>query len=67
MTDDIIEPSPDDIKDECYGHTVKNIMESAGMKPEEIVKFTCFHCGALWGCEYAFDLYNLDGDCLADK
>lgn len=65
-------PMPDDeliekAENGGYGHTIKNIMESAGMKPEQIVEFTCFHCGHLWNCEFAFDLYNLNGDCLLDK
>jgi hypothetical protein len=33
----------------------------------EDVAFTCDDCGAAATCEYAFDLYNTDGDCLAEK
>ncbi len=29
--------------------------------------FTCDECGANDNCEYAFDLYNTHGDCLAEK
>ena len=30
-------------------------------------KFTCFGCSQVGTCQFAFDLYNLDGDCLAEK
>ena len=30
-------------------------------------KFTCDGCGAKDTCIYVFDLYNTDGDCLAEK
>jgi hypothetical protein len=29
--------------------------------------FTCDRCQARHTCEFAFDLYNTDGDCLAEK
>ena len=29
--------------------------------------FTCDHCGHADTCEYVFDPYNTDGDCLAEK
>jgi hypothetical protein len=29
--------------------------------------FTCDKCGAKLTCTLAFDLYNTDGDCLAEK
>lgn len=32
-----------------------------------IAKFTCDDCGARHDCEFAFDPYNTDGDCLAEK
>jgi len=28
---------------------------------------TCFHCDDRGTCKYAWDLYNQDGDCLAEK
>jgi hypothetical protein len=28
---------------------------------------TCFRCPDSGTCKYAFDPYNTDGDCLADK
>lgn len=32
-----------------------------------IDKFTCDECGARQTCDFAFDVYNTDGDCLAEK
>jgi hypothetical protein len=33
-----------------------------------IDKFTCYDCPlAVGGCEFAWDVYNTDGDCLAEK
>ena len=32
-----------------------------------IEKFTCCNCDIVDKCEFAYDLYNLDGDCLAEK
>ena len=29
--------------------------------------FTCYHCPHKNTCEYAWDVYNIDGDCLAIK
>lgn len=33
----------------------------------EAVKFTCDECGARLTCDLAFDEYNQNGDCLAEK
>ncbi len=32
-----------------------------------IEKFTCDDCEARFTCALAFDAYNTDGDCLAEK
>lgn len=32
-----------------------------------IKEFTCDTCSARFRCLLAFDLYNIDGDCLAEK
>lgn len=29
--------------------------------------FTCYTCDLKDACDYAWDPYNLDGDCLANK
>lgn len=34
---------------------------------EEGVVFTCDGCSAAHDCEFVFDPYNTDGDCLAEK
>lgn len=31
------------------------------------INFTCDDCPAKRVCQFAFDLYNTDGDCLAEK
>lgn len=36
-------------------------------KEFEISEFSCDHCSAAKTCDYAFDPYNTDGDCLAEK
>lgn len=36
-------------------------------KPTTIDAFTCCNCPHVTTCEYVYDLYNLDGDCLALK
>jgi hypothetical protein len=46
-----------------YDEIVKMI-EDYGLKVEDI---TCHHCPQKDTCEYAYDLYNTDGDCLAVK
>ncbi len=33
----------------------------------EAIKFTCDECGARFTCDLAFDEYNQNGDCLAEK
>lgn len=33
--------------------------------PKQVV--TCEGCGANDNCEFVWDLYNTDGDCLAEK
>ena len=32
-----------------------------------ITDFTCYDCPLACNCRFAFDLYNTDGDCLAEK
>lgn len=29
--------------------------------------FTCYNCPTMLNCEFAWDLYNTNGDCLAEK
>lgn len=32
-----------------------------------IERYTCYDCCLWQSCEFAFDLYNTDGDCLMEK
>lgn len=36
-------------------------------KAEGVEKFTCDDCRDRRTCEWAFDSYNTNGDCLAEK
>jgi len=68
-----------ELKDACdaqyrkiIGNKIPTILldfaETFTAKDLEQNKFTCNGCrGVLDGCAYAFDLYNLNGDCLAIK
>ncbi len=47
---------------EIRAHVVEKFSEAYG-----ITEFTCDQCSAVRTCEYAFDPYNTDGDCLAEK
>lgn len=40
-------------------------MNDVNVPPKE--DFTCNKCPEAGGCEFAWDLYNTHGDCLADK
>ena len=46
-----------------------DVRKSYGKSPEKIaaVEVTCENCGCNDNCEFAFDLYNTDGDCLMEK
>jgi hypothetical protein len=47
-------------------HTFIGADVSLGNK-EQLTKLTCDDCISSNVCEFAFDLYNTDGDCLALK
>lgn len=34
---------------------------------EEIENYTCYKCLDVYTCKYAYDDYNTNGDCLAQK
>jgi hypothetical protein len=40
---------------------------SQGADPDENLVFTCDNCGLRYTCEWVFDMYNTDGDCIASK
>lgn len=51
--------------DELQEAAVTELLER---RPEGSAKdFTCSTCVFLAWCEFAYDLYNTDGDCLASK
>jgi hypothetical protein len=37
------------------------------LEVEREIVFGCDTCGVAEGCEFAFDLYCIDDDCLAEK
>ena len=49
--------------------SLKALIEEArrGISDVKIEDFTCFACTAWKACRYAFDAYNTNGDCLAEK
>jgi hypothetical protein len=55
---------------ERRAETVDFLVKQHGYEPE--MKFTCDDCGVIGpegkkDCPYAFDPYNTNGDCLAEK
>lgn len=46
---------------------VKSLENAREYFGDKIVKFTCDDCESRYTCCYVFDLYNTDGDCLANK
>ena len=32
-----------------------------------VPEFTCVDCATVFQCQFAFDLYNTNGDCLMEK
>jgi len=42
-------------------------MTRGGLRVNEKFYMTCFNCIGWERCEFAFDLYNTNGDCLAMK
>jgi len=41
--------------------------EQLAREGETTLKFTCDGCPSRFECEWVYDLYNTDGDCLAEK
>ena len=60
---------PDGDIPEIWSDTLKNVLAAnrAGGVDAPIEGYTCWHCAAWRGCEFAFDGYNTNGDCLAEK
>jgi len=49
--------------------SIKQLIEEMRKRYPElrIEDYTCYHCRSWQVCEFAFDGYNTDGDCLAEK
>lgn len=43
------------------------VAEGSKRKEPAKERYTCNDCPDKETCEFAYDLYNLDGDCLMDK
>lgn len=57
-------------RDDCEVQQVlrsKWFLDSMVRYQTTITDFTCYKCGIVDQCPLAFDLYNLDGDCLGYK
>jgi hypothetical protein len=55
-------------KDQIYTMSVKELVEHAqSRRPVKIEDFTCYDCPLWTTCRFAFDIYNLDDDCLMEK
>ena len=46
---------------------MKKPIEVREAKKPDVDNLTCYKCGDVDRCPYAFDPYNTDGDCLAIK
>lgn len=44
--------------------TFKKILEEGNL---ELKDFTCYDCLLFKECEFSFDIYNINGDCLFAK
>jgi len=34
---------------------------------DKIEKYTCYICGSNKNCKFAWDMYNIGGDCIIEK
>lgn len=53
--------------EEVYRQEAIHKMEEAGIPLPAKDILTCYGCPAADKCPFAWDPYNTDGDCLADK
>lgn len=63
--DDIMRPER--LTDEELAADRARLVSEYAAQGYETKSFTCDTCDARHVCLLAFDLYNLDGDCLAEK
>ena len=56
-------------KDFTYEDRINELtLEYGAIEIENVLQeYTCYNCRNRIICEFAFDEYNLDGDCLAQK
>jgi hypothetical protein len=59
-----IDPMKDDIHVE---HAKYMLGKRAALTVLDPSNYTCFNCAQQQCCPFAFDAYNMDGDCLATK
>jgi DNA-directed RNA polymerase subunit RPC12/RpoP len=55
-----INPQEDELLEKDYQKFVIKV-------DKETKNYTCLHCSMNRECKYAWDLYNTNGDCLANK
>ena len=53
--------------EELYTEAVVDELARDGTRVPAKEHMTCYRCPQADTCELAWDLYNTDGDCLADK
>lgn len=52
---------------ETWNEVLEYIGKNFTIDGVPLERFTCFRCTLKDKCSYAFDGYNIDGDCLAEK
>ena len=53
--------------EELYTDEVVEELAAIGQPVPSKEDLTCSRCDCVGECQYAWDLYNTQGDCLADK
>lgn len=52
---------------ELESEQIKSRLPLIKFKDISLEEYTCFNCPESLNCEYAWDDYNTNGDCLAEK
>ena len=60
-------PRTDEEQKKIREEGVQDLVKLIVVDDRSKVKFTCDECTSNRTCAYAFDGYNTDGDCLAEK
>lgn len=53
--------------EECFTPEIIDSLAKDGINVPSKEAMTCAQCVCADDCPYAWDLYNTEGDCLADK